>query len=124
MKLFLLSLLALTLSCNRGGDDNLRIKVVDSDDTFEYSATFDPGRSPAVERFINSRIAPTHITSNGDMGVTTVLDDKTIFDYEASPGKLLITLDKDRNSKTGYYRIKSMCEGLSRVINPEKKKQV
>ncbi|WP_031527128.1 hypothetical protein [Dyadobacter crusticola] len=123
MKILLLLLSALALSCNRGHDDNLRIKVVDSDDTFEYSATFDPGRSVAVERFINSQIAPVHITADGDMEVTTTLSDKTIFDYEASPGKLTITLDKDRNSKTSYYRIKRMCEGLNRVINPGQKKQ-
>jgi hypothetical protein len=121
MKHFFLFSIAFLFSCHKQGD--LDIKVVDSDDVYEYSATFDPARSLAVERFINARIAPTHITSNGDLDVTTILNDKTTFDYESSPGELIITLDKKRNNQAGYNRIKKMCQELNQIINPKQKKQ-
>ena len=120
MRYLFTAFVLLCFSCNRG--DNLDIKVVDSDDEYIYAARFSPGKSLAVERFINRRIAPTRMSSDGDMEVTAVLEDKTKFDYEVSPGELIITLDKRQNSPASYARIKSMCEDLNRIINPKEEK--
>jgi hypothetical protein len=100
--------------------DNIHIKVVDDDDMYRYTATFPRSKSRLVERFINARIAPTNITSDDVLNVTTLLEDKTKFDYKATPGKVRIELDKDENSRASYHRIKKMCEDLNQIINPRK----
>lgn len=117
-QIFVILVIVSFSSCRGSGD--LSIKVTDNDDMYKYSANFKPEKSAEIEKFINSRIAPTHISSDGELDVTTILADKTIFDYEASPGELTITLDKDRNSKASYQRIKRMCQELNHVINPQK----
>ncbi|MCE6987833.1 hypothetical protein [Dyadobacter sp. CY323] len=100
--------------------DNISIKVVDNEDLYKYSAKFPRNKSHAVERFINNRIAPTYIKSDSDLDVTTILNDKTKFHYESSPGELIIELDKTENNTASYFRIKKMCEDLNRIVNPKK----
>ena len=55
--------------------------------------------------FVNSRIDGT-----------IALDDHTIFYIKKYPGFIEIELDKDKNSDVAYRRIKSMCEGIKRVL--------
>ncbi|NIJ54309.1 hypothetical protein [Dyadobacter arcticus] len=113
-----LCLIIFTLvSCRNS--DNIDIKVVDSDNVYRYTATFPRSKSRQVERFINSRIAPSSIRYDDDVDLTTILDDRTKFDYEASPGELEIELDKNENSRESYIRIKEMCQGLNQIINPK-----
>ena len=56
--------------------------------------------------FVNSRI-------DGKLA----LDDHTTFYIKKYPGYLQIKLDKDENSAEAYERIKSMCEGIKKVIS-------
>lgn len=122
MKLKLALLIGLVICCLTACRDSqdIHIKVVDNDDVYKYTATFPRNKSRLVERFINSRIAPTNITSDEVLDVTTILEDQTKFDYEAAPGELRIELDKNENSPASYFRIKKMCQDLNQIINPKK----
>ncbi len=55
--------------------------------------------------FINSRIDGT-----------IALDDHTKIYIKKSPGVLEIKLDKDENSSESYNEIKSMCQGMEKVL--------
>ncbi len=55
--------------------------------------------------FVNSRID----------GVIT-LDDHTKFYIKKSPGVLEIKFDKDENTEEAYHTIKSMCQGIKKVL--------
>ncbi|TLV03253.1 hypothetical protein [Dyadobacter luticola] len=116
--LFAFCLFVSLVACRES--DNISIKVVDDDHIYRYNATFPRSRSRDVERYINNRISPSSISYDNAVDVTTTLDDNTKFDYEASPGKLEIELDKRQNSLASYQRIKKMCKGLDQVINPKK----
>jgi hypothetical protein len=104
---------ALLSSCNSG---DLNIKVKDADEFYRFTAIYDEQKTPRVNAFINRSIAPTSIVSDEDIDVTTVLDDKTKFKWESSPGKMMIYLDKDENSRASYQRIKSMCQGAKEIM--------
>lgn len=104
---------AVAWSCNTGG---LHIRVKDADDYYRFSAKFDKAVSPRIHRFINSQIAPTRIESDRDIDITTILDDETKFQWEASPGEIMIYLDRQENSKASYVRIKQMCEKIKDII--------
>lgn len=104
---------ALAWSCNNG---DLHIRVKDADDYYRFSAKFDKSKSPRIHRFINSQIAPTRVESDRDIDITTTLDDQTKFKWEASPGKIMIYLDREENNKASYVRIKQMCEKIKDII--------
>ena len=55
--------------------------------------------------FVNSRIDGT-----------IALDDHTTFYIKKYPGKLEIKLNKDENSDEAYERVKSMCNGIKKLL--------
>ena len=55
--------------------------------------------------FVNSRID----------GVIT-LDDRTKFYIRKSPGVLEIKFNKDENTEQAFQNIKSMCQGIKKVL--------
>jgi hypothetical protein len=102
-------------SCSSSGD--LRISVKDSDEEYQFSAHFDEHKTSKVKRVIDQSIAPALISSQEDeVGVTTILENKTRFDLQYDPGDVLIKLNKNENSKASYIRIKKMCEQIKKVI--------
>jgi hypothetical protein len=108
---------AFAWSCNNPG---LHVKVKDADDYYRFSATFDKAKSARVNEFINSQIAPTRILSDEDIDITTKLDDQTEFKWESSAGEVMIYLDKKKNSKASYHRIKSMCDKIKDIVMDKK----
>ncbi|MVM31467.1 hypothetical protein GO755_15585 [Spirosoma sp. HMF4905] len=108
----LLFIIALLACCD--GDDR-KISVTDSDDTYEFFAKFDKHETERVQNFINTQVAPSSF-SGDHVDVTTTLDDHTKFKLEESPGKVRIELDKGDNSDASYRRIKSMCEGIKKIL--------
>jgi hypothetical protein len=113
--LFVCTLGICFFSCYNAGD--LKISVKDSDEEYQFSAHFDEHKTSEVKRVIDQSITPTRIYSEKDeVGVTTILDDKTKFDLQYDPGDVLIKLNKNENSKASYIRIKKMCEQIKKVI--------
>lgn len=114
---FILVLLAAVsvVSCrHRSGD--IQVKVKDTDDYYRFTAIFDEKKTQRVYDCINREIAPTHIESTEDIDIETILDDKTRFKWESSPGELLIYIDKDENSQASYHRIRNMCERIKTIV--------
>lgn len=114
-KICLFLILGLFLSCSSGND--LKISVTDSDDTFEFFAKYNERKTKKIKRFVNAQMAPAGSVTGDYVHIKElILEDNTQIELEESPGKILIKLDKDRNSDASYHRIKSMCEKLKKVI--------
>jgi hypothetical protein len=109
--------LSVLLACS--GEGNRKISVTDSDDTYEFFAKFDRHQTRRVQDFINTKIAPGSSITGDHVDISTTLDDKTRFKLEASPGRIRIKLDKEDNSAASYHRIKTMCEGIKKVIEEQ-----
>ena len=108
--IFLISSLT---ACFDGHDT--KISVTDSDDTYEFYAKLEKHKTERVQKYINAQMVSTNVTGD-DIDITTILDDKTQFKLEESPGKVRIKLDKEANSEASYHRVKAMCEGIKKVI--------
>lgn len=105
------------LSCvhNNG---NTSIKYKETEHTYSMKADFPEGETRNVEEYMNRTIGTNSNMSfiNTQIDGSLALDDHTTFYIKKSPGILYITLDKDRNSDESYHEIKSMCQGIKKVL--------
>lgn len=100
---------------------SIAITMSDTDDTYKFTASFDPNATPRVLYYINKSIEPT---GNGDyfdvttkrIDITTRLNDNTEFYIKESPGELKVVFDKRKNSHTAALRIKRMCGGIKNLL--------
>lgn len=115
--IFALAFLLVLASC-RHSNHNIKIAVKNSEDLYQFSASYNEKKTGKIENLINEKIAPTRLEWSGDddIDVTTILEDKTRFHLESSPGELKIKLDKTQNSRDSYLRIKEMCEEIKDII--------
>jgi hypothetical protein len=100
---------------------NIAITVNDIDDTYKFTASFDPNATPRVLNYINKSIKPTGMGDYFDIttqriDITTLLNDHTEFYIKESPGELKVVLDKRKNSHASCLRIKRMCEGIKNLL--------
>ena len=81
-------------------------------------AYFSKSKTRDVEEYMNKRIGEKSNISFINMGsdATFTLDDHTTFYMKKAPGRIEIKLDKNENSDEAYHRIKSMCEGIKKVL--------
>lgn len=107
-------LISMLLSCSDG--KNRKISVTDSANTYEFLAKFEKEKTKRVQDFINTQVAPSSF-SGDHVNITTTLDDKTKFKLEERAGRVRIELDKEANSDASYHRIKTMCEGIEKVLD-------
>jgi hypothetical protein len=105
------------ISCRHHGRD-ISISYHDSDHYYSMNADFSKSKTRAVEEYMDSRIGRRSNRSfmNSQIDGTLALDDHTTFYIKKSPGLIEIKLDKDKNSEVAYRRIKSMCEGIKKVL--------
>jgi len=82
-------------------------------------AHFSTGKTTAVDDFMDYKIGSSNDMSfaNSRIDGKLALDDHTTFYIKKYPGYLQIKLNKDENSAEAYNRIKSMCEGIKKVIS-------
>ncbi|GAB4043639.1 hypothetical protein [Spirosoma jeollabukense] len=109
-----LLLISALLACSDG--NNRKISVTDSPNTYEFLAKFEKEKTKRVQDFINTQVAPSSF-SGDHVDITTTLDDKTRFKLEERAGRIRIELDKEANSDASYQRIKTMCEGIEKVLD-------
>jgi hypothetical protein len=71
-----------------------------------------------VEEYMDNRIGRRSNMSfvNSRIDGTLALDDHTTFYIKKYPGRLEIKLDKDKNSYEAYQGIKSMCDGIKKLL--------
>jgi len=99
---------------NHMNNDDLSISVTDADDYYKIKAEYDEDRTGEVQTYLNKNFSPNDIFASEDdyMDINTELSDHTKLYLKSSPGKILIRLNKDENSKESYERIKKIGEGL------------
>jgi hypothetical protein len=111
------------LSCSHFGRRNhgMDISVSESGNIYKLRADYNEDKTGKVQRYINQQIAPNGLFASTEdyFDANTELRDRTKFYIKASPGKLLIKLDKKENTYASYARIKNMCEGIVTILKEE-----
>ncbi len=99
-------------------DGNIDISYKDSDESYSMKAYFDKNQTREVEEYMDDKIGRrSHMSFvNSKIDGTIALDDHTKFYIKKMPGVLEIKLDKDENSREGYHEIRSMCQGIKKVV--------
>ena len=115
--LFYALTLLTVISClhNNG---NIDISYSESDRYYSMEAHFSIDKTRALEEYMDDKIGEA---SNMSFVKTTIdgrvgLDDHTTFYIKKYPGFVKIKLDKFKNSDEAYSRIRSMCEGIGKVV--------
>src|SRR5688500_6808878 len=118
--LFLCAILCMIIvsSCMHSDSGNISLTFSESDQHYSMNARFNKSKTRDVEEYIDNTIGTKTNMSfvNSRINGKLALDDHTTFYIKKYPGRIKIKLDKDENSYEAYYRIKSMCEGIEKVI--------
>ena len=106
------------LSCRRFGNGNIDISYSESGHYYSMKAHFSKSKTTNVDEYMDSRIGRTSNMSfvNSRIDGKLALDDHTTFYIKKYPGFIEIKLDKNENSYPSYEKIKSMCEGIKKVV--------
>ena len=107
------------ISCTQSNNDNVNINISESEHYYKMLAHFSTGKTTAVDDFMDYKIGNSSNMSfaNSRIDGKLSLDDHTTFYIKKYPGYLQIKLNKDENAAEAYERIKSMCEGIKKVIS-------
>jgi hypothetical protein len=99
-------------------DHNTDISISESDHYYSMDAHFSTRQMRNVEEYMDNRIGRRSNMSfvNSRIDGTLALDDHTTFYIKKYPGRLEIKLDKDKNSYEAYQGIKSMCDGIKKLL--------
>ena len=114
-----LFILCFSLSCSQlNNNDNVSIKVKDTDHYYKIVAHFNKNKTRSVEKYMDAKIGRTSNMSfvNTRIDGELALDDHTTFYIKKYPGFVEIKLDKDENSDEAYYEMKSMSEGIKKLL--------
>ncbi len=121
-KLFALLLCAfagmtLASSCMHN-DHDTSISYKEAEGYYSMRAYFSKSKTRKVERYMDDQVGRrSHMSFiNSQIDGTIALDDDTKFYIKKYPGYLEIKLDKDANSHESYDEIKSMCQGIKKVL--------
>jgi hypothetical protein len=106
------------LSCVHN-DRDINLSFNDSDHYYSMKAYFSKNKTRDIEHYLDSKIGRRSNMSfvNSQIDGKLALDDHTTFYIKKSPGLLKIKFDKSENSNEAYERIRSMCEGIKKVLN-------
>lgn len=104
------------ISCIHNGNTN--ISYSESGHYYSMKANFSKNKTKNVEEYMDNRIGTGSNMSfvNTSLDGQLILDDHTKFYIRKHPGHIEIKLDKNENSGEAYQRIKSMCEGIKKVL--------
>jgi len=107
------------ISCSQSNNGNVSIKISESGHYYKMLAHFSTGKTTDVDEFMDDKIGNRSNMSfvNSSIDGKLTLDDHTTFYIKKNPGYLQIKLDKYENSAEAYERVKSMCEGIKKVIS-------
>ncbi len=112
------ALACITITSCMHKDDDISITYKDADDYYTMNADFNKSETRNLEEYMDKKIGNRSNISfaNTESDATLTLDDQTKFYIKKVPGHIEIKLDKDENSSASYRRIKSMCEGMKRIL--------
>lgn len=106
-------------------NNDISISISNTDDTYQFNASFNKGNTIKVLRYINKALQSGGSLkrdnayfdeSTSSIDGTTTLADKSTFYIKESPGSLKIEFDKRKNSGASLIRIKNMCDGIKNVL--------
>jgi len=99
-------------------ENGLNISVKENNSYYRMEATFRENLTGDVQDYINDSIKPNGLfrSTNDYMNVSTTLADKTEFNVKESRGRLMIEIDKHKNTYSSYMRIKRMCQGVIELL--------
>jgi len=97
--------------------NNVSISYSENGHYYKMKANFSRSKTGAVERYMDDMLAIgsmsfRHSRIDGEL----TLDDHSTFYIKKRAGYVYIKFDKNENSDEAYYKIKSMCEGIKRVL--------
>jgi len=116
--LFFYALACITITSCMHSNHNINIAYSDYDHYYTMNAHFPRSETRDVDEFMDDRIGKGSKMSfvNSRIDGTITLDDHTKFYIKKSPGVLEIKFDKDENTDEAYHTIKSMCQGIKKVL--------
>ena len=85
---------------------------------YTMNAHFPRSETRDVDEYMDDRIGNVSKMSfvNSRIDGVITLDDHTKFYIKKSPGVLEIKFDKDENTDEAYHTIKSMCQGIKKIL--------
>ena len=116
--LYAITCIITSFSCMHHDNGHTSLTLSESDHYYSMDADFSKSKTRAVEEYMDSRIGRRSNMSfvNSRIDGTLALDDHTTFYIKKYPGLVEIKLDKDENSYEAYHRIKTMCEGIKKLL--------
>jgi hypothetical protein len=112
------ALACITLISCWHNDHSIDISYKEAGHYYSMKAHFSKSKTREVEEYMDNRIGAGSSMSfkNTRIDGELTLDDHSTFYIKKYPGLVEIKLDKDENSGEAYQRIKSMCEGIKKVL--------
>ncbi|NNU33643.1 hypothetical protein HK413_04860 [Mucilaginibacter sp. S1162] len=93
------------------------VTLTENDKTYELSASYNADLDKKIYDYMDDQISDGGVKfRNTRVDAQMTLDNKMSFYAKNSPGKLVLKLDKRKNSADIYKRFKSMCEGIRDII--------
>lgn len=114
----LLSFIFINTANAQSTESKSSVSITDSDHKYEFSASYNSELDKQVQGYMNDQIGNENNFSfkNTRVDATMTLDNKITFYIKNSPGKLILKLDKRKNSTELYNQFKKMCEGIRDLI--------
>lgn len=97
---------------------DIEIKVSEDDDELEITAQFPKEKTKALHDYLRSQINLSDLTNLNEVVIKqyqTPDDEMTIY-LKSKPGFLKIILDKHKNSREAYLKLKNASEGIKQVM--------
>ena len=117
--LFLYAIAYITVACScMHNDHDTSISYKDTGKYYSMKAYFSRSKTRKVEHYMDDRIGRNSHMSfvNSKIDGTIALDNHAKFYMKKYPGVLEIRMDKDENSYENFDEIKSMCQGIKKVL--------
>lgn len=104
--------------CNIGNKSNSQsISITNSAEGYNFRASYPEGKSKSVVAYIEGALKDNRIFDAGaKKNAEIVLGDGSRFFLKAYPGFIEIDFKKDKNSFTGYQKLKELCEGVKDTL--------
>jgi len=117
--LVLLSIASATVAVKQFfSNRDINISVSDDDDELQVSAQFPPEKTRAVHEYLRSQFDLSDLSDLNSVVIKKYQtpDDLMTVSLKSRPGYFKIVLDKHRNSKEAYLKLKAVSEEIKQVI--------
>ena len=106
------AIVSIISSC-RHNDTSIELR--DTDRYFTMKARFDPGKARKVEHYLENNL-DGYVSFRNNKVDMVAIDDQNKFYFRKHGGHVNIKLDKYRNSREAYFKVRSICEGMKDIL--------